>query len=411
MSNPSFILLQIAVLSAVYLLAFAAMRAAARLLPAQDDPPRTFEGLDGIRGLAAVAVVACHVNQYVLAFLGITALPDFGNRFGTLGVQLFFALTAFLFTDRALSGTLLMSPFFVSRLRRIVPMYLVAATLALALSLIYTSHTPMRLGSIIGDVIALISFGFRGGTALEVNGYNAMTLIGVAWTLSYEWTFYVMLPALAAIAAISVRAAVLLTMGLVAVAARDFHIAGEVLWPFFLTGAFAALLMRRLPPLTSTARRVLTGLALLFVAACLAAPGFWSWRQLLLSAPVFLGLVLGAPALLRTRLLQKLGEVSYSIYILQYIVLAPLVKIIWEHPTLSGHPVLSLSVLALVPLLLVPLSCLTYRFVERPFMRSGGTSPHGVAARALDKAGRAAEPQASGFRSHAASEPRPHPAG
>jgi peptidoglycan/LPS O-acetylase OafA/YrhL len=70
------------------------------------DKKREYGFLDGVRGMSAIAVATCHGNQHLLSFFGFSALPENGDRIGILGLQIFFSMTAFLFTRRALDGKL-----------------------------------------------------------------------------------------------------------------------------------------------------------------------------------------------------------------------------------------------------------------------------------------------------------------
>jgi hypothetical protein len=105
-----------------------------RLFRIQLDPAGRLSQLEGLRAIAALAVVACHVNQNTLAFFEYTELPDAGNHIGVLAVQMFFALTAYLFTARAVKGTLDPAIFYVSRLRRTLPLYLSSQRLRCSLA-------------------------------------------------------------------------------------------------------------------------------------------------------------------------------------------------------------------------------------------------------------------------------------
>jgi peptidoglycan/LPS O-acetylase OafA/YrhL len=70
--------------------------------------------------------------------------------------------------------------------------------------------------------------------------------------------------------------------------------------------------------------------------------------------------VLTAPAL------QILGKISYSIYLLQYLVIFNAIHIIYSHPYLFGGPISRLLFAVGMVILIVPLAAVTYRFIEVP---------------------------------------------
>lgn len=119
-----------------------------------------FAALDGLRGFAALAVLAEHV--------GIMA-----NGIGALGVHLFFALSGFLLAipfvrqpERALSLTY-MRAYMLRRLKRIIPMY-------------YSIITVLFL--------------FRHKNPEVIRHYLFLQGDGYLWTVPQEMFFYLVLP-------------------------------------------------------------------------------------------------------------------------------------------------------------------------------------------------------------------------
>ncbi|WP_367142513.1 acyltransferase family protein [Mesorhizobium sp.] len=80
------------------------------------------------------------MNQYMCEFLGY-ASPFVGDHLGILAVQLFFALTGYLFTDKAIKGRLDAAAFYLNRMRRILPLYLFVVIVAIAVALGYSWNT------------------------------------------------------------------------------------------------------------------------------------------------------------------------------------------------------------------------------------------------------------------------------
>lgn len=79
--------------------------------------------------------------------------------------------------------------------------------------------------------------------------------------------------------------------------------------------------------------------------------------------------VFGEPRILKIRALQSLGLISYSVYLLQYLVLMPVVETAWLHRIDAASAVTKFAVAFSIIAVLIPLSCITYRLIEVPWMR------------------------------------------
>ena len=92
--------------------------------------------LDGLRGLAVVAVVAYHLRP--------SAVPG-----GFIGVDVFFVLSGFLVTsllikERDLHGRIDVRAFWVRRVRRLVPAVVVATVGAIAIARCFGGRSAAR---------------------------------------------------------------------------------------------------------------------------------------------------------------------------------------------------------------------------------------------------------------------------
>jgi peptidoglycan/LPS O-acetylase OafA/YrhL len=333
-----------------------------------DAASHRYQHLDGLRGIAAVTVVACHTNQHLLSFFGFKPLPEYGNRAAIIAVEMFFALTAFLFTERALKGLLDTNHFYVSRVRRIVPLYIFAAVATVPIALYYAPVPITNVRVFLGEIVDVFTFGFLGAPTLTVQGFNAMSLIGVAWTLNFEWKFYLILPVVFAIYRYSKRAGLAACLAIGIVAVHEFYVIGEVVWPFFFSGCLAAFLKQRVPNPGRYLRNVLSISGFVLIPAAIWVPGYFSFSHLLLAVPMFLCFLFGEPGVFKYRLPRLLGTISYSIYLLQYLVLLPIVNTGWGHHIGSARPAMKFAVALSIIIVLIPLSCLTYRFIELPWM-------------------------------------------
>ena len=327
-----------------------------------------FETLDGLRGVLARGVFGVHaVNMYTWHADGVWAAGSapFYLFAAKTGVALFFMITGFLFWLRVLRAGVAFDwrAFYVSRLRRLTPMY--AASVALALGVIWAASgfAPHEgLVSLAKEVRPWLSFGFM--DTGDVNGLEGARYVNaVYWTLAYEWMFYLALPFLALFAGrpwgVALAAAVLL-----------FGSQASVVWNFLFGAATALIVHRRL--LEGRAGAPWLGaVALAALAAAYAMRDAHPMVPTLLLFVFFVLVVHGCSlfGLLRSRPAKILGTVSYSLYLVHCIVLFAAV-----HTADRVAPMASLSpsqywLLALAACAgAVTLSVFTYRYIEYPFI-------------------------------------------
>ena len=149
------------------------------------DPRRTAHrrpGLDLLRALAIVFVVVYHAGLFGFS------LPFEIQRFGWIGVDLFFVLSGYLIAGQLLSAlargkSLDIPRFYVRRALRILPAYF-------AIVAIYFFLPPMareyeRMPPVWKFLTFTQNLGLRGGTAFSH-----------AWSLCIEFQFYLLLPLL-----------------------------------------------------------------------------------------------------------------------------------------------------------------------------------------------------------------------
>jgi peptidoglycan/LPS O-acetylase OafA/YrhL len=157
-------------------------------------PPRDRPGLphapalDGVRALAAVAVVGYH--------LGIGWLKG-----GFLGVSLFFTLSGYLITnlllaERRSTGATSLGGFWARRARRLLPAAFAGIALAVVAALV--AGTPDQLAHLRGDVLGALlyvaNWRFVVGHSAYAAGYQAPSPLLHYWSLAIEEQAYLVLP-------------------------------------------------------------------------------------------------------------------------------------------------------------------------------------------------------------------------
>lgn len=198
---------------------------------------------------------------------------------------------------------------------------------------------------------------------------------GVTWTLFWEWAFYFSLPLLCFVRQ---------KTGLLPLAISVIFIAVYCGAPFnqqknYFIACFAVGALARIVPETIQLPKKLcdSAIVLLLVLIFCITTGRYHINFLPLFALLFILIALGGDifGLLRLKAFVRLGDASYSIYLLHGIVWFCLNKVI--QLTAINLDKVEYTLLATVVLIGLMLVCtLTYRFIEQPFMQLGRSKGH-----------------------------------
>lgn len=171
------------------------------LLGSAPVPDRRYSSLDGLRGYLALAVFLHHTAiWYFYLRTGRWELPPsrLYIHFGQSSVAMFFMITALLFWSKIMDGRdrpIDWLRLYVSRLLRLVPLYLVAVALlwfvALAAAGFMFLVSPRTA---LTTTLRWLSFTILGTPALNDFAETNVAIAGVVWSLPYEWWFYGLLP-------------------------------------------------------------------------------------------------------------------------------------------------------------------------------------------------------------------------
>jgi peptidoglycan/LPS O-acetylase OafA/YrhL len=328
--------------------------------------------LDGLRFYAFLGVFVCHSLPFERAFYARFHLPVpwlWGAiaKSGADGVDLFFALSAFLITsillrERQQTGAISLRRFYLRRILRIWPLYFLLIAVAVLLSHTMASqHLPWYY----------------------VAGY--LLFVG-NWVHAIEEQFYLIWPVLMKLLTRrGMIVAGIVTFSLATVSRLGFMIAG---WSggFIYYGSISrcdslalgillALFADRLPRPTRGARRLLlaAGLTGWIVSSAWLneQPGpvdmrmVWGRFIVSLSAGAILYACLDSRSqLVRGSWVVRLGKISYGLYMLH--VTAILIALNLLHPV-WGWQLLAAKGLGFVITVLLALA--SYRWIESPFLR------------------------------------------
>jgi peptidoglycan/LPS O-acetylase OafA/YrhL len=293
-----------------------------------------WEALDGLRGLAVLAVVGYHV--------GVAPLGG-----GWLGVDIFFVVSGFVVTTtwarRRASGSTT-AEFLARRAARLLPALVTYLTVSTA-ALLATGSRP--------DPRALIASLLQVANIEMIVHGPQTTATQHLWSLSIEWQFYVLLPLVLGL--IVTRAPKLITVVLIGGAALSIATRAMMLglfessaWTVYLAtpGRLDGLLLGAALGITTPGRRfvvprpVVIGAAVVVGAALAATPRWYEAPRtaLMFAIPtvsICSAIVVGAVAdhrlprpidmVLTSRTLRWLGERSYSIYLWHVLVAVVLI--------------------------------------------------------------------------------------
>lgn len=165
-------------------------------MPGPSQPPRPpatgapaqgtrLAWLDVLRGLAALAVVFDHASYYVVQPVRAAVYQGFDP--GNYGVFVFFIISGYI-VPASLERKGSVRTFWVSRLFRLYPLYLLAVGVAVAL---YLMHFGSLRGEASDPATSILS-----QLLMMSNVLAGQNLPNVVWSLSYEMVFYLLLTAL-----------------------------------------------------------------------------------------------------------------------------------------------------------------------------------------------------------------------
>ena len=336
---------------------------------------RRLPSLDGLRALSIILVLIGHLagSRGFLSFATIARAGDLGN----LGVRTFFVISGFLITglladERQRTGAVSLTAFYIRRALRIFPAFFVFLAAAVLLSRTGFATLDRR------DFLQAVTYTFN------YRGISPNFSLRHLWSLAVEEQFYLIWPltfaSLAVVSGRRVLAAVLVCVPILRVVMPaiipgyiDYvPTAFETVCDALATGCLTALL---LPDLRRAAwfRRIVfsrfvpLAFAVIWIANKQTDHPKLFWLFCIPAMNVLIAMLMvryvERPSLplgrvLNTRVMAGIGVLSYSLYLWQELFL-----IQFRTPA---------SILQTFPLnVLMALACagMSYRLVERPFLK------------------------------------------
>lgn len=150
--------------------------------------------MEGLRGYAVFLVFLVHYASLVQPYITPTAgmLNDYLHIAGNIGVDLFFVLSGYLIYGSLIKREQPFLGFMMRRVQRIYPAFTVVFLMYIVLSMVFPRENKIPSDPLGGAIYLLENF-------LLLPGIFPITpIITVAWTLSYEIFFYLLIPILIA---------------------------------------------------------------------------------------------------------------------------------------------------------------------------------------------------------------------
>jgi peptidoglycan/LPS O-acetylase OafA/YrhL len=330
--------------------------------------PQHFGALDLYRFIAAAGVALLHFSQ----FAKYDPATGFGYAVGdfALFVDFFFILSGFVISLTYSSSVTTFSEIFTflrRRIARIYPMYLLTLLIFLVPAALGISRGKVHgVSSIIQDALLVKSWPLHSELP-----YNFP-----AWSVSVEWAMYLLFPILMLLVRRfgNLTLVALIITGFVSVEyTLESGLINPPLWfanisPIRALPAFSAgVLIARTFRSIEIPQAALIGALLFAVTITTMILHTQNYAILLLmAATIFVtanSYVSGIPTLLDSRFCRKLGNASYSLYMLHAIFLTITIDYLWPRIS-SGQPTLIFA--AVVGVILTVFSIFTFSHFEKP---------------------------------------------
>ncbi|WP_138994680.1 acyltransferase [Larkinella sp. C7] len=380
------------------------------MLPVKTDSVY-FKGFNGIRFIAAFAVIIHHIEEYKsVFFLGIDNLNDRPviYQLGKFGVALFFVLSGFLITylllaEKQKTGTVDIAKFYIRRMLRIWPLYFLIVLLSFfVFPTIGLLQMPIWSETTFHHFYEKLTLYLLVLPNLVSGLYEPMPLSGHVWSIGVEEQFYLFWPWLVLSRHFKKTLIIIGAIGLVLAGVffyyrfilNPYHLAKEQTHPvlFFVSmfmaqfrigcmaigGLGAYLVFKNHPILEILHRKSVQIIMYLFLIAFIATgfrvPGINYEFYAVLFCFLLINLASNPQSVVQFEnpLMKFMGSISYGLYIYHPVAITLVLNLLAgrrDNPGLLHSFLFNLQAYALIILLTILLAYLSYTYFEKPFLR------------------------------------------
>lgn len=154
----------------------------------------TIRSMEGIRGLAVFLVFLVHyvslINPWLLESSATSRAAKYIHSIGNIGVDLFFVLSGYLIYGTLIKKHRPFKSYIFRRIQRIYPTFTVVLVIYIALSFVFPAESKIPAEWKEGTVLIVQNYLLMPGL------FNVTPIITVAWSLSYEFFYYLLIPVL-----------------------------------------------------------------------------------------------------------------------------------------------------------------------------------------------------------------------
>lgn len=333
--------------------------------------PHQYKFINGLRGLAAIFVFINHA-PFALTNLGVNnqIFSSWGQIYpnlGSFGVQIFFCITGFLFFDKIMNSEKIdWNSFFISRLKRVTPLYYFSSAIVILIALSFTTQTVFTKETLL-TLAGISTFNFI-DNPLKIGNISLIPLSSVTWTLVHEWRFYAALP-IVAICYRSKYKYVALTAALT-LAAIDLGTSAVVCWAYFLTGILtAAVHKKKINYMFKFFAAIVAAITFVVTCGVLEIPGY-GYMRFAITSLFFVCITISNPRILHFQFLNRLSDISYSIYLMHLPIIYIAFKCASTFVDLSQIDKITFWTINLITIpVIVAVSTLTFVHIEKKYMK------------------------------------------
>jgi exopolysaccharide production protein ExoZ len=154
----------------------------------------TIKPMEGIRGFAVFLVFLVHyvtlIDPWLLRGSVTFRTAEYIRSIGYIGVDLFFVISGYLIYATLIKKYIPFKTYMLRRIQRIYPTFTVVLVVYIALSFVFPAESKIPVDWKEGAILIAQNYLLMPGL------FDVTAIITVAWSLSYEFFYYLLIPAL-----------------------------------------------------------------------------------------------------------------------------------------------------------------------------------------------------------------------